>query len=154
MQYKTRQFLHRDIKEVLKIEEACFPKPWNQDAFRYLANSNGIVLESFGETRMLVVEYDHSVVGYIVWRFYQKNRMGHLLNIAVDVSHRRKGIARSLMNEMFAVLKDANASSCFLEVRETNKDAREFYEEMGMTPITRRIHYYDDEDAIIYQIIL
>jgi ribosomal-protein-alanine N-acetyltransferase len=145
--------LHSDVSEVLRIEIDCFKYPWDHSTFKFLADNHGLILERDEETHMLVVTAHSIIVAYVVWKYNLHTKVGHLLNIAVDKEHRRKGIARSLIRRMFSSLIDADANACFLEVRESNIGAQEFYKEMKMTPINRRKHYYVDEDAIIFQII-
>jgi ribosomal-protein-alanine N-acetyltransferase len=141
----------KDVRDVVRIENECFKHPWDPSFFIILAESQGHVLDQDGETCMLVVADDCIIVAYIVWKYTLQEKTGHLLNLAVDQGHRRKGIARSLINRIFSSLIDANAILCNLEVRGSNADAQAFYREIGMTPIDRHIHYYGDEDAIIYQ---
>lgn len=151
MTIETRPLLMKDVGDVVKIENECFKQPWDQSYFIFLAKNEGQVLDEIGETCMLVVEDACIIVAYVVWRYYPHEKIGHLLNLAVDQKHRKKGIARSLMNHVFSSLIDAKATLCNLEVRESNTGAQVFYRKMGMTPIKRHIHYYGDEDAIIYQ---
>ena len=151
MPYETRPILMKDLRDIVRIENECFIHPWNPSIFMFLAENQGHVLDHDGKTSMLVVADDGIIVAYVVWKYNLLERKGHLLNIAVDQGHRRKGIARSLLNHVFSSLIDANAALCNLEVRESNASAQSFYREMGMTPIKRNIHYYGDEDAIIYQ---
>ncbi|MCK5238339.1 MAG: GNAT family N-acetyltransferase [Candidatus Thorarchaeota archaeon] len=151
MTYETRPILMKDVRNVVRIENEYFKHPWNPSFFMFLAENQGHVLDYDGDTTMLVVAVDGIIVAYVVWKYNLLEKKGHLLNLAVDQGHRRKGIARSLMNQVFLSLIDAKAALCILEVRESNASAQSFYREMGMTPIKRNIHYYGDEDAIIYQ---
>ncbi len=74
-----------------------------------------------------------------------------VLNLAVSPSHRRCGLARSLLQCAITALRKEGAQELFLEVRETNTAAREFYAAMGFTETGRRHAYYRDpvEDALV-----
>ena len=71
-----------------------------------------------------------------------------VLNFAVDTAWRRKGVGRRLMEAEFA----RGAVTRFLEVRESNRPAIEFYQNAGFRPSGRRGSYYKDpnEDALIF----
>ena len=152
--YEIRPIELGDVQDVLRIEVECFKQPWNRADFTYIAENGGVIDERFGKLWMLVVEFNDVIIAYIVWRYYSSENIGHLLNIAVTEDYRRKGIAKQLVAEMISSLKNTKASSCFLEVRESNEVAQSFYKEMGMTSIHRREGYYGDEDAIIFRIKL
>jgi ribosomal-protein-alanine N-acetyltransferase len=70
------------------------------------------------------------------------------LNLAVDPSFRRQGIARRLLDQ---VLGSAPGSEWFLEVRESNIAALNLYKELGFQLSGRREDYYRDphEAAIV-----
>ncbi|MHA2423695.1 MAG: ribosomal protein S18-alanine N-acetyltransferase [Candidatus Thorarchaeota archaeon] len=150
MSYETRSIELSDVEEIVQIENACFSHPWDSSVFTFLAENNGYVQGFYRETRMLIVTIDEQIVAYVVWEVNHLDKKGHLQNLAVDKEHRRRGIARSLMNRVFSFLTEANASRCTLEVRESNVGAHALYKELGMTPVSRHRHYYGDEDAIIY----
>ena len=69
-----------------------------------------------------------------------------ILNLAVAPEHRRRGVARALLEAALAV-----GGSWFLEVRESNHLARMFYESMGFRAIGVRPGYYQapPEKAIV-----
>ena len=146
-----RPVMMKDLKEVLIIEEQCFKKPWNPSVFFLLSDHRGHVLNHEGEIWMLVAEVEKRVVAYVVWEYEIQQKSGHLLNLAVQDEHRRKGIAGSLFSYVLDSLRRSDVHTCYLEVRESNTPARRFYEKMGIASISRSPYYYEDEDAIIYQ---
>ncbi len=149
-----RTVMMKDLDDILVLEEQCFKEPWSTSIFLFLANHQGHVLDRGGEVWMFVAEAHGRVIGYIVWEYEIRQKRGHLLNIAVQNEHRRKGIAGSLFSSALESLKSANVKSLFLEVRESNTSARRFYEKWGMASVSRSKRYYKDEDAIIYQVKL
>lgn len=70
-----------------------------------------------------------------------------MLNLAVAIEWRQQGVARRLLEHAMSALPGA----WFLEVRESNKAARELYGGMGFETVGRRRAYYRDppEDALI-----
>ena len=90
-----------------------------------------------------------SVIGYIVcWLVADEV---HILNLAVDRSFRRQGMAKSIV---LAALKRAHqkgAKRAFLEVRSSNMAAKKLYLDLGFTGTSVRRDYYDEpiEDALV-----
>lgn len=73
-----------------------------------------------------------------------------LLNLAVDPAFRRRGIGRSLVEE----LTSRHPGTLWLEVRESNVDARNFYKTLGFSESGKRSGYYADscESAIVMNV--
>ena len=71
-----------------------------------------------------------------------------LTNVAVFPEHRRKGIARMLVSELKNRVRD---TSIFLEVRESNTPAIQFYKKHGFLQvgIRKRYYHYPEEDALL-----
>ena len=68
-----------------------------------------------------------------------------ILTIATDPDHRRRGIARALLDISETELVDNGVDTLFLEVAEDNKAAIKFYQGAGFEPIGRRTAYYKRE---------
>ncbi len=74
----------------------------------------------------------------------------HLMNIAVDPSARRQGIAAELCDRLVVGAVCRGATNLTLEVRASNVEAIALYERLGMHSAGVRPGYYQDgEDAII-----
>jgi ribosomal-protein-alanine acetyltransferase len=101
------------------------------------------------DTATFVAEHDGEVVGIIVTRVAADE--AEILNLAVLPTLRRRGLARGLLLTALAAARALNARRAFLEVRESNLDARAFYSRMGFTEFGRRRAYYQGpaEDALI-----
>jgi ribosomal-protein-alanine N-acetyltransferase len=88
-----------------------------------------------------------SLLGYLVCARYDD--VWHLMNVAIHPEHRRRGIARELIDRLFV---EAGPGARFtLEVRVSNAPAIEMYERFGFRHAGRRRRYYHDngEDALI-----
>ena len=73
----------------------------------------------------------------------------HLLNVAVAVDARRRGLGRALMNDLFAYAREHAVVRILLEVRASNAPALALYESLGFSRFNVRPRYYaDGEDAI------
>jgi ribosomal-protein-alanine N-acetyltransferase len=74
-----------------------------------------------------------------------------ILNLAVLGTRRRRGTGSRLMEDVIAACKAAGVRKIFLEVRESNEAARNFYSRMGFTEAGRRRQYYRQpaEDALV-----
>ena len=81
-----------------------------------------------------------------------------LLNICVAPEHRRRGLARQLLDHLLAVARAAAMESMFLEVRPSNASARALYAAYGFAQIGMRRNYYRSasggEDALVLSLSL
>jgi ribosomal-protein-alanine N-acetyltransferase len=80
---------------------------------------------------------EESVVAFLVSRETAPGER-EILNLAVDPVWRRRGVARKLLEAELSRSK----TQWFLEVRESNAAARQFYESLGFRPTGRRENYY------------
>lgn len=88
---------------------------------------------------------DGAVAGFVVARRVAEGE-SEILNLAVAPELRRGGVGRRLV----ADLVDRHAGEVFLEVRESNREARIFYQAMGFEEAGRRPGYYSDpEEAAV-----
>ena len=137
---ENRPLTYADLPQVIAIERRAFPTPWSLAMFVLeLSKPTGICLAA--------VE-DGQVVGYVVCSRY--DTVWHVMNIAVDDRLRRRGIARRLLETLFAEA-DAPGEQYTLEVRVSNEAAIKMYEGFGFRSAGLRRGYYHDnrEDALI-----
>jgi [ribosomal protein S18]-alanine N-acetyltransferase len=75
-----------------------------------------------------------------------------LENIVVSHKRQRCGAGTKLLQELIAWSKAQSAGRIFLEVRESNAQARGLYEKLGFAITGHRRAYYTGpaEDAILY----
>ena len=129
--------LNNIVEMLSSIPEAA---PWSADDF-LLASQRGFGLR--------VAEEEGAVCGLVAFRMIRDE--AELLNLAVDAGQRRRGIGARLLGEVITACKAAGVKKIFLEVRESNRGARDFYLRMGFTEAGRRRQYYRDppEDALV-----
>jgi ribosomal-protein-alanine N-acetyltransferase len=98
--------------------------------------------------RFFVAVHAGELLGYAV---ATTNRgEGHVVSVAVSMTHRRRGIGTQLLSATLRSLKELGIYHVHLEVRKGNKTAISFYERMGFKRQSELKHYYPDgEDAVV-----
>jgi ribosomal-protein-alanine N-acetyltransferase len=138
---ELRRLTLDDLAAIEEIERVSYPTPWSRSMFASeLAKPSSICVGGFD---------DDALIGYMIISRYVD--AWHVMNIAVSPTHRRRGIARQLLEHLFdATQRDARRGYT-LEVRVSNTGAQKLYEELGFKPRGLRRGYYTDnrEDAII-----
>ena len=135
-----RPLSYADLPHVLSIERRAFPTPWSLAMFVLeLSKPSGICLAAL---------LDRRLAGYVVCSRY--DTVWHLMNVAVDVTRRREGIASALLAALFE-RADRPGERYTLEVRRSNAGAISLYEGFGFRGAGYRRGYYHDnrEDALI-----
>jgi ribosomal-protein-alanine N-acetyltransferase len=96
----------------------------------------------------LVSETDGAISGFLVVRIV--GDQAEVLNLAVAVNYRRLGEGTAMLAAALEEFALRGVRSVYLEVRESNTEAIEFYEKLGFTRTGRRKGYYraPDEAAI------
>jgi ribosomal-protein-alanine N-acetyltransferase len=137
-----RPFFFSDLDRLLQIERKSFPKsPYDLATFLNLHRL-------YPETFWVFVDREdgrgeNQVLGYIIF-----SRDGHIISIAVDPQHRRRGIGRELLEKAIETLRVKRA---WAEVRKSNVGAQAFYLRMGFHVMNTVPNYYGNEDALIVQ---
>ena len=140
---ELRKLKLRDLSAIEEIERASYPTPWSRSMFAgELAKPSSICLGAVDGER-------DELVGYLIISRYVD--AWHVMNIAVAPAHRRKGIARALMERLFEITARDARRGYTLEVRVSNDAAISLYEALGFRARGIRRGYYTDnrEDALI-----
>jgi ribosomal-protein-alanine N-acetyltransferase len=130
-----------DLNAIEAIEQKAYPTPWSRSMFASeLAKPTSICLGAFE---------GQDLVGYVINSRYVD--AWHVMNVAVDPDHQRRGIATALLERLFEVTRDDERRGYTLEVRVSNGDATALYEKLGFEARGIRRGYYTDnrEDALI-----
>jgi [ribosomal protein S18]-alanine N-acetyltransferase len=138
---KIRVLELSDLSAIEAIEQKAYPTPWSRSMFASeLAKPTSICLGAFE---------GQDLVGYVVNSRYVD--AWHVMNVAVDPDHQRRGIATALLERLFEVTRDDERRGYTLEVRVSNEDAIALYEKLGFEARGIRRGYYTDnrEDALI-----
>ncbi|MFB6101531.1 MAG: GNAT family N-acetyltransferase [Haloplanus sp.] len=150
-----------DLQSVVRIERVSFGQPWPYTAFeRFLGEAGFLVATRSTGGRPTAdasaastpAEPDGDVVGYVVGDVTPNfgRDLGHVKDLAVDPSSRRRGIGRSLLDQSLVALTVDGAELVKLEVRESNDAAQALYRDVGFETARRIPRYYrDGEDALV-----
>ena len=126
------------VAAVAELEKQNFSDPWPDIAVRSeLTNKLSL---------WLVAVEEGEVVGYVGSQTVLQE--ADMMNIAVSQNHRRRGIAKLLVQEL---IRRLDAYQLSLEVRASNAPAIALYEALGFTQVGLRKNYYRNpkEDALI-----
>ena len=137
---KVRKFVPKDLKRVFEIENMSFDQSYGISMFQQLYEM-GI--------GFLVAEKNDYVIGYVMFWVKYENQ-GHIISIAVDKNYRRQGAGTELLIRAISILSMLPIDAIYLEVRESNAGAVEFYERFNF--IKDRVvpgYYESGEGAII-----
>jgi ribosomal-protein-alanine N-acetyltransferase len=132
-----------DVDPIAAIEREAMPAPWSPAMFAgEIAKPTSVCLGAWeGEPE--------SLIAYVIVSRYVD--AWHVMNLVVAPEHRRRGIAKALLDAVFARTQNAGRRGFTLEVRASNGPALELYEAMGFRAQGVRRGYYTDnrEDAVI-----
>ena len=147
--YTVRSAIAGDIPSIMAIElEAETAAHWPAAEYERIFMPGGIPRIA------LVVESDGQITGFIVARCIDQE--WELENVAVRPASRRQGLGRTLVERLLRIAREASSARIFLEVRESNHDARGLYSQLGFRETGRRPAYYSHpvEDAVTYEIVI
>lgn len=137
----VRPLAYSDLPQVIAIERRAFTTPWSLAMFVLeLSKPSGVCLAA--------VDPDSGrLVGYLVCSRY--DTVWHLMNIAVEPTLRRRGIAWSMLEQL--IERAGPEQQYTLEVRASNVPAIALYERLHFRSAGTRPRYYRDngEDALI-----
>jgi ribosomal-protein-alanine N-acetyltransferase len=137
---EIRRLSYQDLPQVTAVERRVFPTPWSLAMFVLeLSKQSGICLAAVSEGRL---------VGYLICSRY--DTVWHVMNVAVDSPHQRRGLASAMLAELYRQVGDSRARFT-LEVRPSNTVAIHLYEREGFRAAGMRRRYYQDngEDALV-----
>ena len=136
-----RAMTESDIDAVAKMERAVFSDPWPRSAFVDVIDDDSWA--------GLIAEIDGIMVGYACFLIVDVE--AHLANIAVAEEHRRKSVAKHLLERIFIQTRERRCEFILLEVRPSNTEALSFYKKYGFRLLYQRPNYYRRpvEDALV-----
>ena len=120
---------------------ACFSDPWSEKAISSeLINPLSCWIVALDGEMLAGYVGSQSVLGW-----------ADMMNLAVAVDYRRRGIAEQLVHTLIDNLKSQDVTCLTLEVRASNQPAIKLYEKIGFSQVGRRPNYYHNpkEDALI-----
>ena len=124
-----------------EIECESFSAPWTDVSIKHeITDVNSICI---------VALENETVVGHAYMR--QIFDEGHINNLAVKISQRRRGIGSMLVEGLISAAHKRGITALTLEVRVSNTAAISLYEKHGFKPEGLRKNYYTNpsEDGIV-----
>jgi GNAT superfamily N-acetyltransferase len=130
--------LNRDIPKVLQLLELVFGESLRGDS-RQMAQSVGIDAPPFmyrlnlGMTRLapgFVWEENGRIIGNATLIRTKSANRYHVVNVAVHPDHRRRGIARMLMESIMEMVQHEGGHTIMLQVVKDNKPAIDLYKSL------------------------
>lgn len=123
----------RDLRGVLRIEEAVFPQPWSHRLF----------VEELAQrkTRSYRAAWvDTTIVGFAGQMLIDDE--AHVNNIAVDPGWQGRGLGAVLLADLVRTALARGGRHLTLEVRVGNEAALALYRRFGLAPVGVRRNYY------------
>lgn len=136
-----REMKAEDAAAVAEIEYQTFPDHWSQNA----------VLDTLSnpQTVCLLAEKAGKAAGYLL--AYLAGGEAEIARIAVPEGQKRQGIGKKLLQLLEETCKERQVGRLLLDVRESNREARAFYQKMAFQEDGVRKGFYQSpaEDAVL-----
>lgn len=138
--FSIKQLEMHHIEQIAGLEKICFSEPWSAEG----------IMDSYRTgTVFLVAVNGNEVLGYAGIKPVIDE--GYITNVAVFPEHRRKGVAKAIMQGIDNLAKERELSFVSLEVRASNTPAISLYTDFGYKKEGERKNFYQSptENAII-----
>lgn len=150
---KIERMCASDVKRVLEIEQRTGLSSWSESHYTDLIKNP----DSFAA----IARHKREVVGFIVARIIASRgndaesfAEADIFNIGVLQAHQGKGIGGSLIETFLSAARKHKVERVWLEVRQSNQKAIEFYSRNGFTNTQIRKDFYSQpmENALIMKL--
>ena len=146
MRYTYKQLSGADVgllKELLKV----FGEAFNDvDAYRSAVPSDAYLKALLSKPHVIIFAAfnENEVVGglaaYELEKFEQDRREIYIYDLAVSENHRRRGIARNLINELRDIARQRKAYVIYVQADREDIPAIRLYESLGSR---EDVHHFD-----------
>ena len=127
-----------DLEGVAELAAVTLREAWSETGFAEMLSMPGAVC-------LVARAPDCTLAGFVFGQRVLDEL--HVLSLAVAPAWRRRGVASALLE---AALGEPPSRSVLLEVRPSNRIARNFYRALGFDEVGRRSGYYPNgEDALL-----
>lgn len=142
MTVDVRTAAESDLADLVRLDEACFARPWGAEAWRAEIGRGAVLVA--GEPALALA--CAAVVADVC----------ELRRIAVHPRARRAGVARDLLRVVIAHVRQHGCARIELEVAAANEPALALYRSQGFLLVGRRRGYYRDpvDDALLMNLEL
>lgn len=128
-----REMTEADLEAVAALEDKIFSDAWTRQS----------IYDTFCEKQafIAVAELDGKIAGYCIVYFVLDE--SEIARIAVDVSCRRQGVGRELLEWVEKTCEEKEVTRLMLDVRGSNETARRFYRKLGFQEDGVRKNFYE-----------
>ena len=139
--FAIRPATTRDLRALVRLDEASFPEPWNENLLRS-------EIEAGRSRRYTVAVLGRRIVGCL--GLMSVDDEVHVNTLATDPDHRGEGIATRLLLDGIEASLAAGGRHLTLEVASSNHGAQALYRKFGLAPVgVRRGYYAGGEDGLV-----
>jgi ribosomal-protein-alanine N-acetyltransferase len=134
----------RDAPKLAQLHGASFHRGWGEAEFEQMLAERNTLVHRLRQGR--------KTIGFAVSRMAADE--AEILSIAVDPSHRGRGLSRNLLLTHLGHLAGRGVRTVFLEVEENNQPARRLYDRAGFAVTGRRERYYRQDGEQLNALIM
>ncbi len=133
---KIKEVKKEDISLMVDIEIDSLGPIYEEEDIKYEKDRlKNYLEETLKEDRMIVIEEENEVLGFLHSRCYKDNisskKIRDILTITIHPDHFGEGLGKELMEYERKDAKESNVDILKLEVLSSNQRAIEFYEKQG-----------------------
>lgn len=136
--FDVRPLTVSQLDECWRLDQRCFVdgEAYSRDTFEYL-------LTSAESVSFRAVTTGGAMIGFIVG-LVEPDHTGHVTTIGVSPEHRRRGVARRMMERAEESFRRRGVRLMRLEVRSINAGAQKLYMNLGYSVTQRLPRYYSN----------
>jgi [ribosomal protein S18]-alanine N-acetyltransferase len=132
-----------DLDALFNLENICFKEEtFHRRQLKYLLQKARSII--------LVAEIEGNIIGSIIILLREHILNARIYSFNVHPEHRRKGIASSLMDTVFDILKEKGYNKITLEVGVNNRIAQNLYQSKGFIVDKNLSNYYTNGDDALH----
>ncbi|CAG0958306.1 diamine N-acetyltransferase [Methanosarcinales archaeon] len=132
-----------DLDALFNLENICFKEEtFHRRQLKYLLQR--------ARSMVLVAEIEGNIIGSIIILLRERILNARIYSFNVHPEHRRKGIASSLMDTAFDILKEKGYNKITLEVGINNQAAQNLYQSKGFIVDKKLSDYYTNGDDALH----
>lgn len=141
-----RKTTELDAKQIAELEKNIFADAWSEKGIGDTMNQS--------QAFITVAEEAGEIAGYCI--IYYALDEAEIARIATGEKWRRRGVARQLLDYTCECCRERNVERLLLDVRESNKAARAFYDDYGFGVDGIRKNFYDmpKEHAVLMSMMI
>ncbi len=152
--FRVRPVDSSHIADLIRIADETNLSPWSAQSYLdEMKNPDAVLLR--------LESGDNQTVGFVVGRIIlggliEARTDAEVYNIAVIEPLQKRGLGQVLLDAFLAACRERSAVQVWLEVRESNVQAIQFYERNGFETTQTRNSFYQDprENALLMRLDL